>query len=324
MSTIESYLSSQRVKRNDVGSYVGNLLIRQRLVNETVVAFVEDQIPTKGVVIDACAGPEGSLLAASLRGYQWFGNDISSRFSHNLAQSGAQGKIVLSDFENAPFQSESADAVLFIFALNNFSNPGKAMAEAARVVRPGGIVVEAETGITKAVSNSVLFGLGKRYNSWVISDVINQSKSFNGTRDFFEELPYSPESYAEHVIRGSLGVETDQVVSETRGLLPRFRRSTQMSFFFYEYMQRKYFENIHQAAQRAGLNFVKVGFVAAGETQGSWQVTTPLETTSAQVIEDIVDWKKSSKRLTNQIPDWDSVASVENRLTFPILCYKKS
>jgi ubiquinone/menaquinone biosynthesis C-methylase UbiE len=62
--------------------------------------------------------------------------------------------------EDLPFADDWADAVLFVHALHHVDNPEQAIAEAARVLRPGGVVVIREFDPTGRFGRA-MFSLGR-------------------------------------------------------------------------------------------------------------------------------------------------------------------
>lgn len=65
---------------------------------------------------------------------------------------------VRADAAALPFVAESVDAVLVVDALHHFGDPGQAVQEAARVLRPGGVLVIREIDPTALVGRLVEFG----------------------------------------------------------------------------------------------------------------------------------------------------------------------
>ena len=59
--------------------------------------------------------------------------------------------------EDLPFEDDSVDVVLFVYSLHHVDDPHRALDEAARVLRPGGLLVVREVNSTGIVGR-VLFG----------------------------------------------------------------------------------------------------------------------------------------------------------------------
>ena len=58
--------------------------------------------------------------------------------------------------EDLPVEDESVDAVLFVYSLHHTEDAGRALAEAARVLRPGGVVVVRDVD-AKGILGRVMF-----------------------------------------------------------------------------------------------------------------------------------------------------------------------
>jgi len=86
-----------------------------------------------------CGSCENALwLPAACR---YVGFDVSSAALAMAAEQGRPGMRVRGDGEALPIASESVDAVLSTYALEHFHEPGRTLLEAARIVRPGGLLL---------------------------------------------------------------------------------------------------------------------------------------------------------------------------------------
>ena len=81
-----------------------------------------------------------SVLAPRLPGVEYVGVEVSPLALHTAIALGRSGAFLAADAERLPFPDGSFDAVVSLYALEHFAHPREALAEMARVVRPGGLV----------------------------------------------------------------------------------------------------------------------------------------------------------------------------------------
>ncbi|MGH9110924.1 MAG: nitrate/nitrite transporter NrtS [Acidimicrobiales bacterium] len=99
--------------------------------------WVAEALPGDGLVVDAACG--SGPLAARVFG-DWVGLD-RSQAEVGLAAAVAPGQVVLADAARIPVRRQSADSVVAAMALMVVDDPDTAVAEMARLLRPGGRLV---------------------------------------------------------------------------------------------------------------------------------------------------------------------------------------
>lgn len=91
-------------------------------------------------VVDlGCGSCENALWLPP--GCRYIGFDVSTSALVMAGEWGRPGMRVRGDGETLPFASASVDAVLSTYALEHFHEPGRTLLEAARIVRPGGLLL---------------------------------------------------------------------------------------------------------------------------------------------------------------------------------------
>lgn len=86
-----------------------------------------------------CGSCENALWLPA--GCRYVGFDVSTTALVMAREWGRPGSRVRGDAERLPFRGESFDAVLSTYALEHFHEPGRTLLEAARVLRPGGVLL---------------------------------------------------------------------------------------------------------------------------------------------------------------------------------------
>ena len=91
-------------------------------------------------VVDlGCGSCENALWIP--RGCHYIGFDVSTAALVMANEQGRPGLRVRGDGAVLPFAADSVDAVLSTYALEHFHDPGRTFLEAARIVRPGGLLL---------------------------------------------------------------------------------------------------------------------------------------------------------------------------------------
>jgi demethylmenaquinone methyltransferase/2-methoxy-6-polyprenyl-1,4-benzoquinol methylase len=108
-----------------------------------------DQVPESArVVVDLCTGSGVSLEGLRRPGRLTVGIDVSLGMlqlaADHLARSGWAPRLVCADAFHLPVRDASLDAVTIAFGIRNLRPRSDALAEIARVLRPGGVLVVLE------------------------------------------------------------------------------------------------------------------------------------------------------------------------------------
>ena len=89
-------------------------------------------------LLDVASGPGYVAAEATRRGVDAVGTDIAGDMVDEARRRFTTAKFEIADAENLSFGDASFDAVTCAFGMLHFSRPGKAVAEAYRVLRAGG------------------------------------------------------------------------------------------------------------------------------------------------------------------------------------------
>jgi len=112
---------------------------------ETIVPFVTSALAPGARVVDI-GGGSGAYASLIVRAtpVTVVGLDISASMVEQRAEDPMLTENVVGDMEELPFGDSSFDAALFVASLHHVPDPGQALREAFRVVRPGGALFAVE------------------------------------------------------------------------------------------------------------------------------------------------------------------------------------
>jgi len=109
------------------------------LTMQSIEALLDIVGAAPGVrLLDVASGPGYVAAAAAARGALAVGVDFSAAMVAAAAKKYPDVEFRLGDAENLPFDEASFDAVTMNFGLLHLAHPDRALAEACRVLRPGG------------------------------------------------------------------------------------------------------------------------------------------------------------------------------------------
>ena len=132
-SSSHSYYELAREVNTDYGD--ADHVSHRRLVDALAEAGA------RSVLDVGCGTAElSSVLANRLPGLEYVGVEVSRLALRTAKTLGRPGEFLAADAECLPFPDGRFDAVVSLYALEHFAHPKEALAEMARVVRPGGLV----------------------------------------------------------------------------------------------------------------------------------------------------------------------------------------
>jgi ubiquinone/menaquinone biosynthesis C-methylase UbiE len=110
---------------------------------QATAPFVETLLDAAGVVagirvLDVCCGTGLVTAAATARGARTIGLDFSPAMLHQARHAHPELQFDEGDAEALPYAEDSFDVVVSNFGIHHVPRPDKALAEATRVLRPGG------------------------------------------------------------------------------------------------------------------------------------------------------------------------------------------
>lgn len=109
-------------------------------IEEPIVRQILDELPV-GTVLDAACGTGRHAAYLSQRGHQVIGVDSSPQMLAQAHVRAPQADLRSGELDVLPVDDSSVDAVVCALALTHLPRLGPAMAEFARVLRPGGHLV---------------------------------------------------------------------------------------------------------------------------------------------------------------------------------------
>lgn len=325
-AVIKEELSREKAARNDLSAYLTQHLERQRVINGHVVDFSRSEIKPNGTIIDACAGPEGAIMAAQTCGFDYIGNDISLNLAAHLKELGAS-KVVISEFPHTPYKEAVADAVFFVFALNNIINTKKTLREADRLLTDGGVIVTADPGPTLWAGNILLRSIltEEMQAHAQAGKLLNKQPFRTGIPDYFEEKKnkYSLHDYSDFYRNGCLDVPRSELVDLVTTLLEQEKDCRTIPFHFQGHIAKLYNAAIETSASELGYRTVKRGLIVAGkDMDGRWTITAPYTVPhDNDWAETVAQTRKLRGEIGESLPE--RITKSETKLFIPILVMKK-
>jgi ubiquinone/menaquinone biosynthesis C-methylase UbiE len=126
-----------------------------------------------GTLLLEVAIGDGRNMPLIPRGCQVFGVDISRVLLEKCQRDYADREIhlIVGEAESLPFPDSAFDNLLSVGALNHVNDPGQALREMARVVKPDGIVVVADE-VPDLPNRQIAYKLGlPKLQKWILSRV---------------------------------------------------------------------------------------------------------------------------------------------------------
>ncbi|AGA30683.1 methyltransferase domain-containing protein [Singulisphaera acidiphila] len=133
------------------------------------------RLPREGAILEVGCGTGGLLVPALRSGRSIEGVDIASRWlvvaRRRLTDRGLSGTLVAASAERLPWSDDQFDAVVADSLIEHLDDPGQALREWVRVLKPGGrLIVWSPNRFTLTTDPHVgLWGLGWLPRQWVPS-----------------------------------------------------------------------------------------------------------------------------------------------------------
>lgn len=128
-------------------------------IDEPFVSDVLDGLPT-GVALDAACGTGRFAGYLAERGHQVIGVDSSPDMLDVARRRVSTAEFLLGELNELPIADRSVDVVTCGLALSHLPSLGPAMAEFARVLRPGGHLIVSDVHVELILRGSVVQALG--------------------------------------------------------------------------------------------------------------------------------------------------------------------
>jgi len=173
----QSYVPENAATYDDLLSFVARFLNDDEAATRARMADLLAVREGDKVLEVACGpGPNfAPILARISPGGQLFALDISPEMvrtaKRRLAREGGRVEFSYANGSYLPFADATFDALLHLGTLNRFPDVPRALAEMARVVRPGGKVVAGDEGVAPWLRNTPYGQLLARFGSFFEGDV---------------------------------------------------------------------------------------------------------------------------------------------------------
>lgn len=143
----------------------------------------------QAIAFARCVGPAGRVVALD------FSAEMLAQLPVRAWRAGVGNiETVQADMQALLFANHSFDCASCTFGIRNVDNPQLALAEMARVVRPGGKVVVVETGLPRNPLWRGIYGLYSGVFYPILGGALTgQWAAYRHLRDSIRSFPYGPE-----------------------------------------------------------------------------------------------------------------------------------
>lgn len=152
---------------------------RERDETKALALRVAERLPAEASVLEVAPGPGYfAIELAKLGHYSITGLDISATFvrmaSMNATREGVQVDFRRGNAADMPFESAAFDFVACRAALQNFSEPVKALQEMRRVLKPNGTALEVDLrkDVTSQALNQLVRKVSTGFGSWLVNQFV--------------------------------------------------------------------------------------------------------------------------------------------------------
>jgi ubiquinone/menaquinone biosynthesis C-methylase UbiE len=173
-ATVSDVANAYYAMTDDVLDHRRERFLRHIAGAEARGAALAGRLPGRGAILDVGCGTGGLLVAAAAAGRAVVGVDIASRWlvvaRRRLADRGLSPPLIAAEAERLPWPDASFDTVAADSLLEHLDDPGLALAEFRRVLRPGGtLVVWSPNRFTLATDPHLgLWGVGWLPRAWLL------------------------------------------------------------------------------------------------------------------------------------------------------------
>lgn len=144
-STYDEFAGFQKDVADEVAGKIASLLQKRESV--CPAPSVRGDIGTTFLDIGCGTGRLASVISSSVPGVRVFASDIASTMLEKAREKhGSELKVAAGDFSSLPFQDSIFDSIGSSLAFQWAPDLGLALSEAARVLKPGGILVFSTLG----------------------------------------------------------------------------------------------------------------------------------------------------------------------------------
>lgn len=259
------------------------------------------------------------------------GSDVAENYLAYLRMEGKRN-VMMAEADHFPIGDRSTDAVLAVFGIDNLSNTRKFFNETYRVLKPGGVIVVADPGMSWWETDVMLYDIlvhatdpyviqwreslirGNRFNV-----LIPKFLTLYDINSYFDEVAQSKVGFSRRSAELYIELLAKHVASSSEQRLSH-KEARSLGEMWNTYVNSNYFQTADHFAYLSGLITERSGKLCAWVEDGQWKVSAIYRNSRG------VTWTNHAGfdfAKDENFPEAKPALSSPNRISVPVVVYLK-